>query len=775
MRPSCLRRRTIAWSVIVLSPSVHGFATHAQTVSSRALQLEVYINGIDTERVGSFLEKGTHIFATAEELRSLGIVPPGSVAPDRLVDLAEIVSEPVAIDERAQSLSLTVPIATLVAHRIANELVVSQSTTTSPSGLLMNYDVTATAHDGVIDADGLGVLRLFGSFGTLQSDFSVTHFRSQVRAVRLNTTYSYADPVNLRTYSAGDVVSGALPYSRSLRIGGAQVSTNFALRPDLITYPVPTISGGAAVPSTVDVLINGVRQLSTHVDAGPFYVPQLPVVSGAGQVSVAVRDAAGHQTVQTSSFYLSSALLQPGLSSYSLEAGAIRDGFGFKANGYGPFVVVATGRRGLTSMLTVEGHTELSGKSVLAAGGAALSIGKLAVATAALGFSKSPDGIGNQTYVALERTARSYHLGFSMLASSDRFRDLGTLVGDLPPRRIVQANAGAIFGRYGSLGLAYTDIAQHPSIKRLGPGGMQSRLPLRTSIASATYSRELLGRAYLHLTGYSNLRNHDQAISAGISFRFGGQGSVSATYQSAERQVAVEASRPAVDPGDIGWRAYATQGPNLRVLGEVNYRDSKADLAIGIDTYRGATAVQANARGSVVMMGGSIFATTTVTDGFALVDTEGFGNVAVSLNNRPVGRTGKGGKLLVPGIASYQSNSISIDPGDLPLDTRWDRLDAKITTSDRAGTIARFGVRRQREVLVTIHLANGEALPVGSYISLDGSDALTASGYDGQAYFPDLEGRHQLRVTLPDGTQCLAIASVPANRAWPMVISATCR
>ncbi|MGY3695904.1 hypothetical protein ACVIGA_005984 [Bradyrhizobium sp. USDA 3240] len=37
-----------------------------------------------------------------------------------------------------------------------------------------------------------------------------------------------------------------------MRLGGVQMQTNFALRPDLVTLPIPALSGSAAVPSTLD-------------------------------------------------------------------------------------------------------------------------------------------------------------------------------------------------------------------------------------------------------------------------------------------------------------------------------------------------------------------------------------------------------------------------------------------------------------------------------------------------------------------------------------------
>ena len=70
---------------------------------------------------------------------------------------------------------------------------------------------------------------------------------------RLNTTWSYSDPERLITYRAGDFVSGGLPWTRPVFLGGMQVQRNFTLRPDLVTLPVPILSGHCGGPSTLEV------------------------------------------------------------------------------------------------------------------------------------------------------------------------------------------------------------------------------------------------------------------------------------------------------------------------------------------------------------------------------------------------------------------------------------------------------------------------------------------------------------------------------------------
>lgn len=775
MRRSCrLRSASVvgfAWALLAIADG-----PACAQAASRNLMLEVFINGDDTGKIASFFDQDGGLFVKISELRSLGLDPPQSDDPDALIDVATLVIIPPSIDERAQTIALNVPLDRLAVQNIeegngaAPPLFPSSA---PPFGVLVNYDVTATQYAGSLDVYGFTSMRLFGRFGTIQNDVSLAHARS-LRAVRLNTTYSYSDPRRARTFSVGDIVSGALPYSRSFRLGGLQMSTNFSLRPDLITYPVPIVSGGAAVPSTVDIFVNGVRQLSAPLAAGPFTVPKLPVVNGAGQVTLAVRDAAGRQTVQTSSFYISPSLLKPGLSSLSLEAGAIRRGFALENSSYGPLAIIATGRRGISPSLTLDGLAQFSGQHALIGGGATASINALAIASASIVASKSQAGLGWQSYISVARTTPSYHFGISAIRSSNKYRDIGVAVGDLPPRRSIQTDASIILGRQGSFGISYTNTLQGRSLQFTDYQHKLTKPSRRASLVSANYSREVFGRAYLYITAFNDLGSKIRAITAGLSFRFGKQSAATASYDSGSDQAIIDASRPALQPGDLAWHAYASQGSNDRYLGELSYRASEAEVSVGIDRYVGKTAIRASGRGSLVLLGQSVFASTSITDGFVLVDTNGFSGVAVAVNNRPAGRTSKSGKLLVPGLVSYQANKISIDPDTLPINAQWDNLESSLIPSDRSGLIASFGLKRQRQALISIRLADGQPLPVGSQVSSDDSPETVSSGFDGQVFFTDFKNAAYLRAVMPDGTRCRAATSTLPLTDWPIRTDVVC-
>ena len=82
--------------------------------------------------------------------------------------------------------------------------------------------------------------------------------------------------------------------------GGVRFGTEFALQPSLLTFPTPSLAGSAAVPSNVELLVNGTQRFQTDVGQGPFSINQVPLVTGAGQVTLVIRDPLGVERRVTS-------------------------------------------------------------------------------------------------------------------------------------------------------------------------------------------------------------------------------------------------------------------------------------------------------------------------------------------------------------------------------------------------------------------------------------------------------------------------------------------
>jgi outer membrane usher protein len=66
--------------------------------------------------------------------------------------------------------------------------------------------------------------------------------------VRYDTTLLMTNEDDATTWTAGDVISDALSWSSSVRMGGISYGRDFSLRPDLVTWPLPEFSGKRPCP-----------------------------------------------------------------------------------------------------------------------------------------------------------------------------------------------------------------------------------------------------------------------------------------------------------------------------------------------------------------------------------------------------------------------------------------------------------------------------------------------------------------------------------------------
>lgn len=405
------------------------------------LQLDVVINDAPIKMIASFvLFEPNRIGATPAELEEIGLHYPGSSGPDAIVLLDDIPTVSYVYLERIQTIRITVD--NLYRKRQMLDLIgasTAPSTRTQAAwGAVVNYDVLAnsgnarsfsTFNGSSLTLDG----RVFSPYGTFQQSAIVRSGPQQsTDVVRLDTSFRYSDQERMITYGAGDAINGGLAWSRPVRIGGVQAQSNFLLRPDLITMPLPSLGGSAAVPSTVDVYVNNMRTFSQEVAAGPFSVRNVPLISGAGNAEVVIRDSAGHETRSTSPFYASASLLAPGLMAWSVEAGLPRLSYGSSSDVYvNSPIGSATLRRGIFDWMTLEGHAEAGAGLANGGLGAVLRTGSFGVAGAALSASTGNGYSGFQTYFSYETRLFGLNISASSQHTFGSYEDLASATARL--------------------------------------------------------------------------------------------------------------------------------------------------------------------------------------------------------------------------------------------------------------------------------------------------------------------------------------------------------
>ncbi|MEN5084528.1 fimbria/pilus outer membrane usher protein [Bosea sp. TWI1241] len=784
---------------------------------ARPLQLDVRIGGLALGLIGAFQRDAAGaLSATGAELAELGIRTPAGYGPRQPVPLAAIPGLTYAYDEPAQRLDITLPEAQRLpkVYDAAPKTADGAPPAATTTGAVLNYTLFGSS-EGTQPRDfwrypALSATldgRVFGRFGVL-SQTGIAGSRAgdgdRGELLRLDTSWSYSDPASMISYRAGDTISSGLAWTRPIRLGGVQVQRNFGLRPDLITLPLPSFAGSAAVPSTVDVFVNGVRTASQEVGTGPFRIDNLPILSGNGNASIVLRDASGRQTETTLPFVVSGKLLRPGLLDFSAEAGMPRLAYGLRSSLYAETPAGSGSLRyGLSESVTLMAHGEGTRGFGNGGLGAAVGLGSFGLVSAAGSGSWHDGASGAQAYAAFETRWQGISLFLSSQRSFGDYRDLasvtaaplalapgsvgaglglGALAGDplgwtrllLPPRALDRASLGfPVPALGGALNLGYARIRS--------VGGQSSR------VVNASYTRPLPRGGSFYVTAFGDIDQRDNAgVFAGLSFPFGGNitASTGASRSGGAWSIAADIVKPIErEPGSIGWRVRDVEGREQRRSAALAYRGSHGQVEGTLSQQRdGRVAATGQLDGALVMAGGGVFAANRIDDAFAIADV-GAPDVDVLLENRVVARTGASGKALVPGLRAYQANRLAIDSRGLPVTAIAETTREVVAPGDRGGVVVDFAVRSvTHAAIVLLHGADGKPLPAGSrgtlQAGLRGAAAQAADfavGYDGRAFIEHLAAQNEVVVQLGEGECRASFAFAPRAGEQVTVGPVPCR
>ncbi|WP_439816199.1 fimbria/pilus outer membrane usher protein [Zavarzinia sp. CC-PAN008] len=725
--------------------------------------LEVTVNGRATGEVVAFEGAVDDLAAAAADLRRIGVNLP--VADQGQVQLRAVPGLQVTVDLANQTIALDADKA-LLDGSLVTDINASGTETeaTAATGLMLGYDIFAEAasgSDAMVSVAGFGDLRAFSPWGVAHATF-IGQSGGDSPLLRLDSTIELDQPDTLTSIRLGDAITGSTTWTRSLRFGGIQVASNRGLQPGRSASTLPLIEGQAAIPSVVDVYVNDGLRLSMPVDAGPFTIRDLPVVSGQGDVRVVVRDVLGRESVQNIAFYADGALLPAGTLDYSAELGFTRRRYAQDSFGYGRLAAVGTARYGLMEGdLTLEGHVEASADLALAGAGGYLALGEFGVINGSLSGSTSSFGSGASATLGFSHQGEYVSVQAQATLASDDYADLARLEGDGPIRRAFRINVGVPLGGLGGLGLAYAGI------DRGGRGD--------ASLATASFSRRLFDDAFVQVTATADTRTGDAAFGVWLSVPLGGGvlGGVGVEHDRQGPSARQSLSGRDLMGHEVDWRADLQQGElNRASLGAV-YRASFADLRADLVGDERTAAARIGMAGSLVGMAGDAFASGPIEDSFALIDTHGQAGIRVYRENRPAGVTNADGLLLVTGLQSYSANMVAIEPLDFALEQNVDEPSRVVVPRSRSGVLVDFPVDTSAKALVTLLQTSGEPVPLGARVAMPAGDALV--GYDGQAYLAGLTARADLDVRWAGGG-CRAVleqATIAARGGAPIVLPCT--
>lgn len=647
---------------------------------------------------------------------------------------------------------------------------------TEPStalGFYLDYDLNYqhASEPGQSNFSTLLQPRVFGPAGSVNANLVFREFTSGVAGSRderlegarvLDLAYVKDDPANLRSLRVGDTITNPGTLGRSLRFGGIQFATNFGTQPALITYPLPDFYGQTAVPSAIDVYVNGQLRNREQVAPGPYVLEDVPVINGAGQLQVITQDALGRQQLFVQDFYVSTSLLKEGLSDYSFSIGWLREDYGLENFSYGDMIASANWRYGYTDQLTLEGHSDV-GAGVASLGGTGLyAIPAGGVVSAGVGLSSGRDGGGAQWLVGFEQSLELFRYNLRLTGASRDF----TMVDTTYPTPKLQAFASGGFNLpfRGSIGLA---LSRETFYER------EDRMVASLNF-STTYRNGFTLSAFL-----SYVDAEDDDLSAGIRFavpigdRHSLAGSASRSDHGKRAGLAMRSSLPA-GPG-YSYYGGIDVAEGYVLDGGIYAQSEFGSYSLDVRAREGNGSIwQLGSAGSVAHLDGLTRFTRRIGDAFAVVNVGDVEGVRVYFENQEVGRTDENGQVFVPGLRPYLRNQLRIEPTDLPLNVTFERLHQDATPYFRSGVVADFGISRSQDVLMRIVLPDGSPLTEGAVARLIGRKGYNAVGRDGRLYLEGIDRPSQVTIRW-DGLVCDIIVPMPeANSTIPNVGDIVC-
>ena len=673
----------------------------------------------------------------AEDLAELRLRPPqvATVLVDGIayfrVDAS--MGADVRFDGATQSVDLTLPADAFVPTVTALPDDAFRAATVSP-GAFLNYNLTTQR---VADRDESGALLELGLFGKPGVVTNTMLARDEIErrgTTRLDTTWTRDMPERLATLRVGDGISAPGAWGRSVRFGGMQFGTNFATQPTLVTTPLLAARGEAVVPSTVDVFINGRPVASEAVPPGPFSIENLPAITGMGQLQVVVTDALGRQQVLTQPYYSGSTLLRAGLNEYSLEVGAVREDYGLESFAYGELLAAGTVRRGITDTFTAEvhGETQVDGASALGLD-TAWQVGTLGVVTLTAAAGADREDSGWLAGLGVEHSGRRFDLFARTQLASERFVQIGRSAFEPRPKQRNFAGVGVDLERLGSLQFAYGHQSywDAESVETVGVSYSLSLRSYGFVSLFANHARSEGSQTDVFL-GWTMPMGNRRTVGSSLSYR---------PDQPIGDSVEATATLQQNLPAGSGTGYYLSASSTQDAQASLSYQGRAGRAGVEYSRRNDTDGWRATALGGLTITSAGVLPTRWLDQSFAVVQVADYPDLTVYVENQPIGRTDRKGRVLLDRLRPYDTNQVSLDPAELPLDASLSSPTASLTPAYRSGAVVRFPITRATATTMRLVQESGEPVPAGARVHAPGGEATVA--LDGLIFLTDAAGYNE--------------------------------
>ena len=532
------------------------------------------------------------------------------------------------------------------------------------------------------------------------------------------------------------------------------LSNRYARFTDLVTL---------AEPATVEVRVNGRVIANRVVGVGRLSIDDIPIDAGSNEVQVQIRHSDGRIEVFEQSIVGGVDLVAGGESELGVALGVLREGGHFESNLYSdPFGSVSYAR-GLsdshTIRLSAEGRSgvsrhaasrvEWSGRlpgSFLASVGLSVNNSLVPDGPVLGGPTNSPQAAwypgaasGNEAEVQVSREFGGTHVSIGGSRASERY---------LTMRQDGFAQESRWRGRVdwllratplGSVGLQYRfheewgEAGSHSGFASIQRRLMSGSVRLRAGYDGRRETGGLTGSIGLNLpVGLSRTRAH--ATVRGSATAVESAVTISKSIATNAHGVSWALRAGHRTPRGLGSPGGSSASGDVSLLMRNSVVETRLNARLAGD---GNWSASGEVAGSLVLIGGSLFATSPIGASYVLVDAGEAEGVAVLQDRRNVGVVNRNGTLLLPFVSALSLSQIELDSRSLSAGFIAERLRERAAFAPGGSTVA-FAVRRSLQALLTLLDAEGEPWPSGTHVRTVDGRVLGFVGKKGLTHLADL-------------------------------------
>lgn len=586
------------------------------------------------------------------------------------------------------------------------------------------------------------------------------------------------------TFSSGQFFS-------SLGFSGVALSTDDRMLPESQRGYAPVVRGIARTNAKVTVYQNNRSIYQSTVSPGPFEFNDLSATNFGGDLTVEIQEADGSISTFQVPFSSVPESLRPGYSRYSFAAGQVRD--------LGSHEVFSelTYQRGISNAITANSGLRLaSGYQAAMLGGVFTHyIGALGL-DATYSNARLPDDEQQSGWMARASFSRTFETTNTTLSvagyrySTEGYRDLSDVLGiraasngkvwnsgTYKQRSRAEISLNQNFNNYGSLYLTassqdYRNDRKRDTQLQLG---YANTLWHNTSFNLAVSQQKTGGINETYFVdpgsgmpaanGANMFATNETVVQMSISFPLGGSpqapyvsaGAVNSKVSGASYQTSLSGVM-----GDDQSASYSMdfarseQTKENTFSGSLQKRLPTTSLSGSASRSPGYWQGSASARGSVAFHSGGTTLGPYLSDTFALVEAKGASGAKVMYGQGA--KIDGNGYALVPTLTPYRYNTITLDPDGMDFNTELQDGERQIAPYAGSAVKVTFRTLSGYPLLISVKLADGSQLPMGTLVYNPESKADNESGDSHQNREVGMVGQASqayLRAEKPRGTLLL--------------------